>query len=87
MIELHDQFLWRAAAHLLEIDRLLDGKPQEVSANYDAAAQSCPTFADLGTGGMRALGVALPAQRVERAYDCWRRASVKRLSARSPSSI
>jgi Flp pilus assembly CpaF family ATPase len=65
MIELHDQFLWRAAAHLLDIDRLLDGKPQEVSANYDAAAQSCPTFADLGTGGMRALGVALHPQRVE----------------------
>jgi Flp pilus assembly CpaF family ATPase len=65
MIEVHDQFLWRAAAHLLEIDRLLDGKPQEVSANYDAAAQSCPTFADLGMGGMRALGVALPAQQVE----------------------
>jgi len=65
MIELHDQFLWQAAAQLLEIERLLDGKPQEVSANYDAAAQSCPTFADLGTGSMRALGVGLHPHRVE----------------------
>ena len=65
MIELHDQFLWRAAAQLLEIERLLDGKPQEVSANYDVAAQTCPTFADLGTAGMRPLGVALHPQRVE----------------------
>jgi type IV secretion system protein TrbB len=65
MIELHDKFLWQAAAELLEIERLLDGRPQEVSANYDAAAQTCPTFADLGTGGMQALGVALHPRRVE----------------------
>ena len=65
MIELHDKFLWQAAAQLLEIERLLEGKPQEVSANFDAANQTCPAFADLGTGGMRALGVALHPQRVE----------------------
>jgi hypothetical protein len=87
MIELRDQFLWQAAAQLLEIERLLDGKPQEVSANYDAAAQTCPTFADLGTGGMRALASRYIRCGSKRVSACWRRAWVKRLSERNPSSI
>jgi type IV secretion system protein TrbB len=65
MMQSHDKFLWRQAAELLEIERLLKGKPQEVSANYDRAERSCPLFADLGAGDMRALGVALPAAQVE----------------------
>lgn len=65
MMQSHDKFLWRQAAELLEIERLLKGKPQEVSANYDRYERSCPLFADLGAGDMRALGVALPAAQVE----------------------
>lgn len=65
MSQIHDEYLWRRAAELLQIERLLDGKPQEISANYDAAEHSCPAFVDLGTGGMRALGVVLKAQQVE----------------------
>jgi hypothetical protein len=37
MMRSHDKFLWRQATELLEIERLLKGKPQEVSANYDRA--------------------------------------------------
>ncbi len=65
MTQKHDEFLWRRAAGLLEMERLLAGQPQEVSANYDAAARTCPTFADFGAGDMRALGIALHAHRVE----------------------
>jgi Flp pilus assembly CpaF family ATPase len=65
MSQSHDEFLWRRAAELLEIERLLDGKPQEVSGNYDRLARSCPLFADFGAGNMLALDIALPAPRVE----------------------
>jgi hypothetical protein len=65
MTQSHDEFLWRRAAELLEIERLIKGKPQRVPANYDRAERSCPLFADLGAHGMRALGVALPAAQVE----------------------
>jgi len=65
MTQSHDEFLRRQAAELLQMERLLEGKPQELSANYDKAERSCPLFADVGAGDMRALGVALPAGRVE----------------------
>ncbi|HUA33190.1 MAG TPA: ATPase, T2SS/T4P/T4SS family [Candidatus Binataceae bacterium] len=65
MKQSHDQFLWRRAAELLDIERLLVGEPQEVSGNYDGSSSDCPLFADLGTGAMRALDVSLPARRVE----------------------
>ena len=65
MTQSHDEFLWRRAAELLQIEKLLEGEPQEVSGNYDRATRSCPLFADFGAGDMRALGVALPASQVE----------------------
>jgi type IV secretion system protein TrbB len=61
----HDEFLWRRAAELLDLDRLLDGKPQEVSGNYDSSTASCPLFVDRGDGGMQSLPAALPARQVE----------------------
>jgi type IV secretion system protein TrbB len=61
----HDEFLWRQAAELLQIARLLDGQPQEVSGNYHAPTRSCPVFAYFGAGAMQPLGIALPAARVE----------------------
>ncbi len=67
MTQSHDEFLWRRAAELLEIDRLLEGHPQEVSGNYDAATHSCTAFADFGCGGMRSLGIVLDAEQVEAA--------------------
>jgi type IV secretion system protein VirB11 len=67
MTQSHDEFLWRQAAELLEIERLLEGKPQEVSGNYDRITRSCPLFVDSGVGDMRALAVALPAAQVEAA--------------------
>src|SRR5260370_36061161 len=65
MTQNHDEFLWRRAAELLQIEKLLEGEPREVSGNYDVATRSCPLFADFGAGDMRALGVALPASQVE----------------------
>ena len=65
MTQSHDEFLWRRAAELLQIEKLLEGEPQEVSGNYDRATRSCPLFADFGAGGMRSLGIALPASQVE----------------------
>src|SRR5260370_5255577 len=65
MTQSHDEFLWRRAAELLQIEKLLEGEPQEVSGNCDVATRSCPLFADLGAGDMRALGIALPASQVE----------------------
>lgn len=57
--------LWQTAARLLEFERIIKADVQEVSANYDAATHSCPLFADSGRGSMRALGIVLPAERVE----------------------
>ena len=57
--------LWRTAAQLLELERIMSGAVQEISANYDAATHSCPLFADFGRGCMQALGIAIPAERVE----------------------
>jgi len=57
--------LWRTAVRLLELERIISGEVQEVSANYDATTHSCPLFADFGRGGMQALGIALLAERVE----------------------
>src|SRR5258707_14608365 len=65
MTQSHDEFLWRRAAELLQIEKLLEGEPQEVSGNYDRVTRSCPLVADFGAGDMRALGVALPASQVE----------------------
>ena len=59
--------LWRTAARLLELQEILTGEVQEVSANYDPASGACPLFADFGRGEMRALGVSLNAKRVEAA--------------------
>ena len=61
----HDEFLWRRAGELLDLDRLLDGKPQEVSGNYDSSTATCPLFVDRGSGGMQSLPNALPGRRVE----------------------
>src|SRR5260370_1050752 len=57
--------LWQTAAQLLQLERIMSGAVQEVSANYDAATHSCPVFADFGRGSMQSLGIALPAERVE----------------------
>jgi len=57
--------LCRTAARLLEFERIIKADVQEVSANYDATTHSCPLFADFGHGSMRALGIVLPAERVE----------------------
>jgi len=65
MTHSHDAFLWQQAAELLQIERLLEGKPQEVSGNYEKSTQTCPVFADFGVGAMRSLGIALPMARVE----------------------
>lgn len=59
------EILWQAAARLLELERIMTGEVQEVSANYDATTHSCPLFADFGRGSMQSLGFALPAERVE----------------------
>ncbi len=67
MMQSHDEFLWRRAAELLQIDRLLEGNPQEVSGNYDKSTGTCAVFADFGAGAMRPLGIALPAAQVEAA--------------------
>jgi hypothetical protein len=48
--------LWRTAVRLLELERIMTGQVQEVSANYDAATHSCPLFADFGRGSMQSLG-------------------------------
>jgi type IV secretion system protein VirB11 len=65
MTQSHDEFLWRQAAELLQIEKLLEGQPQEASGNYDAATRSCRLYADFGTGAMRPLDIALPVARVE----------------------
>lgn len=59
--------LWRTAMRLLELERIMSGEVQEVSANYDATTHSCPLFADFGRGSMQSLGMALSAERVEAA--------------------
>lgn len=64
-IKANSEVLWRTAARLLELDRIMTNEVQEVSANYDAASDSCPLFADFGRGSMQSLGIALPAERVE----------------------
>jgi P-type conjugative transfer ATPase TrbB len=80
----HDEFLWRRAAELLQVERLLEGKPQELSGNYDGATGACPLFADFGAGGMRALGVRLPAARVEAAIRFLAAANGKAIEANAP---
>ncbi len=80
----HDEFLWRRAAELLALERLLEGKPQEVSANYEAATASCPLFADFGAGGMRALGVRLPAAQVEAAIRMLAASAGKAIERETP---
>ena len=65
MRQSQDAFLWQQAAELLQIERLLEGKPQEVSGNYEKSTQTCPVFADFGVGAMHSLGIALPMAQVE----------------------
>lgn len=67
MTQSHDEFLWRRAAELLQLERLLEGKPQELSGNYEGATRNCRLFEDVGAGDMRALDIALPAAQVEAA--------------------
>jgi hypothetical protein len=86
MTQSHDEFLWRRAAELLQIERLLEGEPQEVSGNYDRVTRSCPLFADFGAGDMRALGVACPHHKWRRASGCWQRVPVRPSSATLRSS-
>lgn len=59
------EIIWQTAVRLLELERIMTGEVQEVSANYDATTHSCPLFADFGRGSMQSLGFALPAERVE----------------------
>jgi type IV secretion system protein VirB11 len=59
------EILWQTASRLLELERIISGDVQEVSANYDATTHSCPLFADFGRGNMQSLGITLPAERVE----------------------
>jgi hypothetical protein len=59
------EIIWQTAVRLLELERIMTGEIQEVSANYDATTHCCPLFADFGRGSMQSLGIALPAERVE----------------------
>ena len=80
----HDEFLWRRAAELLEIEKLLAGEPQEVSANYDRATGRCPLFMDTGSGPMQRAGVALDARRVEAAIRFLAAANGKAIDPNAP---
>jgi P-type conjugative transfer ATPase TrbB len=84
MMRSRDEFLWRRAAELLELDKLLAGEPQEVSGNYDWATGRCPLFMDTGSGPMRSAGITLDAHRVETAIRFLAAANGKAIDAGAP---
>jgi hypothetical protein len=46
MAQSHDELRGRQAAEPLQIQRLLEGKPQEVSSNCDSAERRFPLLTD-----------------------------------------